>query len=95
MCGLACIPSMTSPPKTRESGRGSLSSCITIYPEVVERHHHSAYYEAAPQSHIPTAMDIICACLQNIVRFGGGKSLGRILGDGTKKRPLSTLCYMS
>jgi len=32
---------------------GSLFSFTTIYPEVVERHHNFAYYEAAPRTMYP------------------------------------------
>jgi hypothetical protein len=32
---------------------GSLFSFTTIYPEVVERHHNFAYYEAAPRIMFP------------------------------------------
>jgi hypothetical protein len=62
---------------------GSLFSFTTIYPEVVERHHHFAYYEATPQNHVPTATGILCACPPNAVLFGGGNRLGRLLGGGT------------
>ena len=80
--------------------RGSLFNFVTICPEVVERpfdrltalskvegHQIYAGNGAAPQNQITTATGILCACPRSVVRFGGGNRLGRLLGDGTKKRP--------
>jgi hypothetical protein len=75
-----------------EETRGSLFSCVTIYPEVMERQQIYACFKAAPQSHITTAMGVLCACPPSVVHFGGGNRLGRLLGDGTKKRPPCPLC---
>ncbi len=56
--------------------RGSLFSFTTIYPEVVERHHNSAYYEAAPRAMSPQRRAFLVRVHRTL------SALGAVTGSG-------------
>jgi hypothetical protein len=55
---------------------GSLFSSTTIYPEVVERHHNFAYYEAAPRTMYPQRSPFLVPVHRTLSTLGAVTGLG-------------------
>ena len=55
---------------------GSLFRFTTISPEVVERHHNFAYYEAAPRTMLPQRRSFFVPVSRTL------SSLGAVMGSG-------------
>ncbi len=61
---------------TRWGVWGSLFSFTTIYPEVVERHHNFAYYEAAPRTMYPQRRAFLVPVHRTLSSLGAVTGLG-------------------
>jgi hypothetical protein len=64
---------------------GSLFRFTTIYSEVVERHHHFAYYEAAPRTVFPRRRAFLVPVHRTL------SSLGAVTGLGIFHAPFETV----
>jgi hypothetical protein len=84
-----------SPRQTRGGAREVLFNSSPFIQKLWNGTRFMLYNINRLEPQISKATVILCACLSNVIRFGCGNRLCRILGDGTEKNPPSTLCCES
>ena len=70
---------------------GSLFRFATIYPEVVERHHNFAYYEAAPRTMSPQRETFFVPVRRTLSSLGAVTGLGVFWVAELKRDPHAPL----